>query len=399
MGIKTPTTRAPQMGGSVSSTAAKAAASAAKTLVKGAGPQLLKVGASPITTLVSTGLGVAGCAMGGVALYKNHQTQKAVEAVQKETTKAVNDLNQHKENTQTALETLTRQLEAERKARAALETKLTDAIADVKDDLKKDIEAQDAKIKGLEDSIKAIKEGLNAMNTRLDATDAKVDQLEAFVSGLAVKVGDIEATQQKLISQVNSVMCAMKIDKQPIPLLALLDEYIKLRGGFENLDADPLFVGKGCFNRKAMLAKIRHQPCVVIIAKIDDDWVFGVYYSDAIKEFNTKTACKEVVVFRFEPNKEDNPFEWFEPQESQRGHFTLQAKAQSTSGIINIGCEGGGQLWIGNEESDSYCEDLTKIFMMTTDDALTGRTGRNEDNFYHVQDLIALRLKAQCPEE
>ena len=103
---------------------------------------------------------VAGCVTGGVALYKNHQTQKAVEGVKKdnESTKLdVQKLMTHKDKTTKALENLNKQLADEKKAREDLELRLTKAIDEAKDELKQEIAQQDKKITDLETSIQAIK--------------------------------------------------------------------------------------------------------------------------------------------------------------------------------------------------------------------------------------------------
>ena len=81
-------------------------------------------------------------------------------------------------------------------------------------------------------------------------------------------------------------------------------------------------------------------------------------------------------------------------KEALKGKANLSFGKNSSNGFVWLGVEGLGSLWLGNENSNSYCTNLSHGFEGIQDTTLTGEnTTHVQGPYHHYTRLFAIQLQ------
>ena len=104
---------------------------------------------------------------------------------------------------------------------------------------------------------------------------------------------------------------------------------------------------------------------------------------------------ENITCFVYTPSNEDEEetYQRFPLKEEQKRSVYIKVLSKSSSGFLNVASDCAGQLWMGMEQSNSYCKNLSSVFEgMTDDKCLTGHDGQKQEDFYHCRNVFAFNF-------
>ena len=129
------------------------------------------------------------------------------------------------------------------------------------------------------------------------------------------------------------------------------------------------------FNKKCL-----NQSNIAIVGFTTDGDVFGGYLEQAITKTSTYFNDQNHFVFSLESHGRcQTPQRWF--QKNRSGN-TVYWRENCSNGFIKFGDGNGHYFYLGNEQSDSYCYNLSGMYDGIQDTTLTGKNG-SSSNTYH----------------
>ena len=225
------------------------------------------------------------------------------------------------------------------------------------------------------DEVEALKAEVETLKRAVRERDTEIEALKACVRGAGQPVR--HDAPRKFVRSGDAL--------NPCDTAAL--------AGTPDGPVQPLFIGNGRWNWRELFGAIRNKPNIAIVATTEDERTFGVHIRRPIAKSDCRVFDPDLTVFVARPGDADEPYTKFSLRPEVREHAFVRFCQCSPKGVVNVGVDGVGQLWIGNDECDSFCEGLSRIFAGLGDDGLTGQSGR--DHVFHCTRVVVLDMTPQ----
>ena len=143
------------------------------------------------------------------------------------------------------------------------------------------------------------------------------------------------------------------------------------------------------FTDEGLFQKVSGLRNVAIVATTTDGDVFGGFYSVAVTKHDTFFEDPKMFIFSFESRGRCKTPQRFESNGRWVEDVTVEFfKKDSDGWFVSFGCCGGG-FYLGNEMSDTFCNNVSWGFENIEDTTLTGT---NQEKFTCAR-LVAIRLE------
>lgn len=207
------------------------------------------------------------------------------------------------------------------------------------------------------------------------------------------KLEDLEKNVNSIGEAMETVQLVLKTSKSTT-FYHYLCEQIQHLAQFQGLSPEPVYASRGGhIDQAQVFSKVQNQGNVAIVAKTACGRLFGLLYTKAVSVFDKKVMDPSISVFAFRPGDDEMPFEVFDLNDACKGRTYVRFPRRSRSGFVQVAVDGVGQLWVGTEQSDSYSESISSVFDGVSDDGLTGRNGRRQDQFYHCEGVVVFLFR------
>ena len=148
------------------------------------------------------------------------------------------------------------------------------------------------------------------------------------------------------------------------------------------------FTADGLFN------KVMGKPNVAVIGFTTAGDVFGGFYSVAVTEQEKTFFDPNIFAFSFESRGRCETPQRFIVKEGLREKASVAFLNRGYNFVAFwASCFDGGGFTLGNEMSESYCDDMSNVFEALEDTTLTGKTGLDSENEHHCTRLVAVQLE------
>ena len=141
------------------------------------------------------------------------------------------------------------------------------------------------------------------------------------------------------------------------------------------------------YTADSLFRMVKDKPNIAIVATTTDGDVFGGFYSVAVTQQDQFVFDPNMFIFTFESHGRCKT-----PQ-----RFVVKKEMKDNTGVYFfkndngqfVGFDGGeGDFYLGNEKSNTYCDDLSGCFEGIENTTLTGKTG-----FFTCSRLVAVQLE------
>ena len=147
------------------------------------------------------------------------------------------------------------------------------------------------------------------------------------------------------------------------------------------------FTDDGLFN------KVVGSENIAVIGFTTDGDVFGGFYSVAMTNQDF-LYDRNVFVFSFESHGRCETPHRFAVKRKLKDEAFVGLYKNVRNGLVLFGVFGHCLFYLGNEESNSYCRDLSQGFEGIQDTTLTGESSSWDDGpFHHCTRLVAVQLE------
>ena len=148
------------------------------------------------------------------------------------------------------------------------------------------------------------------------------------------------------------------------------------------------FTADGLFN------KVGGKPNIAVVGITTDGDVFGGFYSVAVTKQDDRFYDQNVFVFSFESHGRCMTPQRFAVKEGKKKDANVKFWENDFNGFVVFGVYWAGNFWLGNERSDSDCNNMSRCFEGLEDITLTGMNGTwNHGPYHHCTRLIAIQLE------
>ena len=223
----------------------------------------------------------------------------------------------------------------------------------------------------------------------LGEVKGKQKSLEEKVEKEHKRVDRVENKVNKLDCQVSLIRSVLKTDDEKSSHLLFLDS-VKDDEMFKGLHTELVCVVRRSLN-PAQFEKIKKKPNVLVLAKTTEGRFFGFWFTKPLQRLNQKSFDPTITAFVIRPDDAVS-FQTFPVRSKHAASIFVYPVRGPTCGFFNVGVDRVGQLWIGTENSDSYCENLSAIFEGLDDRGLTGHSGQDEDQRYHCESVVVYQF-------
>ena len=147
------------------------------------------------------------------------------------------------------------------------------------------------------------------------------------------------------------------------------------------------------FTDTALFDVLRNRPNVALVAVTKDDDVFGAFYSTPVSKQDEEFYDENIFAFSFESHGRCMTPQRFVPMADQKDEaYVVFCKNDETfERFVLVGLEACGEFSLGNEQSKTFCENVSCAFEGIEDETLTGCNEWMHP--YHCCRLIALQLQ------
>ena len=248
------------------------------------------------------------------------------------------------------------------------------------------------------DQINRLSEENSKMQKTLEDQKSLTNDLSYKLMEQKEQLTKFENEMDRFKKDVNSKFNALEIatdSGEKTNILAPLLRNINRTPGFEGLTPEVVFNNHSKpFDTDDFFKAVRGLSNVAIIARTNEqDRIFGVTYTKPLKGYNLQLFDPDITVFVNRQWDQEQPFAQFQVLDEEVENVFIQVICESKSGILRVGSDSIGQFWIGKEKSESFSENLSKVFRGLRDDTLTGHNGKDEKGFYHCKQIIVLHFK------
>ena len=142
----------------------------------------------------------------------------------------------------------------------------------------------------------------------------------------------------------------------------------------------------------ALFARIADKPNVAVIGFTTDGDVFGGFYSVAVTETDRYFYDPDMFAFSFESHGRCMTPQRFAVKPACRQRSAVWVYSQDPRGFIYFGVD-CTYFTLGNQQSNSLCQNVSHAFASLRDTTLTGTNGSYlVGPFHHCVHLLAVQL-------
>ena len=142
------------------------------------------------------------------------------------------------------------------------------------------------------------------------------------------------------------------------------------------------------FTLDGLFNKVKGKKNVAVIGFTTDGDVFGGFYSRAVTKQATCFYDPNIFVFSFESHGRCMTPQRFDVKDGLKQRPFVYFDKNNTYGFVWFSVDCAGGFWLGNEKSNSCCENQPKGFEETEDTTLTGYNRR----CHQCTRLVAIHL-------
>ena len=252
-------------------------------------------------------------------------------------------------------------------------------------------------------------ERMNQLNVRISQLEKKHD---VDTRTLNVRCDNLKNELATLKERVNTEETKMKVSVQR-PLSTNDSALSKV---FSGRDLEVMTIGlnslkewtdkvhfniindskKDPFSADALFKKVKSKENIAVIGLVGftkDRDVFGGFYSVAVTKQNMNFWDPDMFVFSLESHGRCMTPQKYLVKEGLKDNAHVSFLKNNDDGFFEFWVEGAGGFLLGNEESKSFCWDMSKGFEGLDDRTLTGQNGTWKDGpYHHCTRLVAVEL-------
>ena len=143
------------------------------------------------------------------------------------------------------------------------------------------------------------------------------------------------------------------------------------------------------FTDDGLFEKVKGKPDIALVGVTTDGDIFGGFYSVAVTELWKRFNDHNIFAFSFESHGRCMTPQRFLAKKGLKGEPYVAFCKKYNLGFVYFGADSDGSFFLGNERSDSYCWDMSRVFEGCEDTTFSG-----ENNLiYHCTRLVAIQLE------
>ena len=148
------------------------------------------------------------------------------------------------------------------------------------------------------------------------------------------------------------------------------------------------------FTHDGLFEKVKGKPNTALIGFTTDGDVFGAFYSVTVTEQVKDFYDPNIFIFSFESRGRCMTPQRFVLMEEWKEKANVHFWKKDTNGFVSFWVNEEGGFYVGNEESESYCWNMSDAFEGLEYTTLTGNSGCHFDMgpFHHCTRLVAVHL-------
>ena len=232
---------------------------------------------------------------------------------------------------------------------------------------------------------KALKQSLSSVKPKFQTIEERLQHLSTAVAGISQTV----ATEH---TDPHETMGAFQVLTSPFSEkeLRIMTQGLEALKEWTNRTASTIVYDSNVdpFKNETMFAKVVDRPNIAVIAFTSEGDVFGGFYSVAVTEQCALFLDPTIFVFSFESRGRcETPQRFMAKGGSAEKPFVKFYKDPSDGWFVGF-C---GRLGLGNEQSTTYCIDVSMSFEGVRDTTLSGKN-RRQGPFVCTR-LVAVQLK------
>ena len=147
------------------------------------------------------------------------------------------------------------------------------------------------------------------------------------------------------------------------------------------------------FTTDGLFNKVREKPNIAIIGFTTDGDVFGGFYSVKATRQGVHLYDPNMFIFSFESHGRCMTPQRFVLKSEAKWEANVFFWKNDSNGFVWFRVDYIGGFFLGNERSDSICEDVSEVFEGLEDTTLSGMTGLKPEDRHHCARLVAIQLE------
>ena len=146
------------------------------------------------------------------------------------------------------------------------------------------------------------------------------------------------------------------------------------------------------FTKEAFYLKTLNKPNIMIIGVTTDDDIFGGYLSIPVDCCDTNFQDRLHFLFSLESHGRCPTPRFFQRREEYLGRNAVRFCQSHPYGFLSFGSglSEKSYIFLGNRQSNSYCNNLSKEYEDLEDTTLTGKTGTNQ--FHSCRRVVVIQF-------
>ena len=266
---------------------------------------------------------------------------------------------------------------------------------------------QIVQMKGRQDGMEKVQDRefnrVGIVETRVDNMEERVGNVEGVVEkvidvigGLADKTKELDKkvewlndNQNKMAKTVNEMRTERRVEKQQIQIPTDPRELEQLTGmrGVRGVLFDSMV---DTFDAQTFFKSVRGKKDIFIVTQTGNDDVFGVFVPLPPTKIGRIGYNPEMVLVSLFSNDRCLPKERFGVNDEVEDDVGIQISDKSDSGVVFIGVEKRGGLWLGGRDTATFCTGISSVFERVDSTMLTGtRDGQP----YQCERVVVFQLE------
>ena len=148
------------------------------------------------------------------------------------------------------------------------------------------------------------------------------------------------------------------------------------------------------FTHDGLFVKVKGKHDIALVGFTTDGDVFGGFYSVAVMEQERDGFFwdRTIFIFSFESRGRCATPQRFDVKEGlNRKH--VEFWKNDSYGFAMFWVDWTGGFWLGNESSNSFCSNMSRLFEGLEDTTLTGNANQSNGSYHHCTRLVAVQLE------
>ena len=148
------------------------------------------------------------------------------------------------------------------------------------------------------------------------------------------------------------------------------------------------------FTDDRLFTKVKGKPNIALIGFTTDGDVFGGFYRIAVTEQVHNSHDPDIFIFSFESHGRCETPMKFDVWDVEKEDAYVRFWNSDSNGFVDFWVDGVGGFFLGNEWSESYCENVSRGFEGLEDTTLMGKNGTfDKGPFHRCTRLVAVQLE------